>query len=472
MRKGLPFLILILMAVLMIAVPAALAAGYDTGVINSDGVSFREGPSTDSGRISKLKEGTTVQILSTNVNAEWHKVEVNGKTGYVNRMYVTLKNASDGDTLLGYVVNVKSNVNVRSSASSDSELLGRADLGSSYTLKSSTPKDGWYAVDYHGHTGYIKKDYLQIAKKATSKQLSSISIKGGELSPEFSPDVYGYVVTADRADITISVTSPSKVSVGDSGKNTLKISLPKTGTKTVRISVGGKTKYSLYIVRNVITVGTYNIKRGNGNLTSMGKMIQEQNPDIMGIQEVYRTAGKINNLLSLRTKHMQYVDFARTISYNGGGEYGIGVLSAYKIVSSESVSLSSGNSEPRILQKVVVSVGKRKVSVYNTHFSWDSASLRAKQFAEVKKIMKRDSNKYKILFGDFNAKAAEFSQLGSTFQIINTKDTHFFDYDGSEIGKNEIDNIIVSTNIQVLNARMINNEYSDHKAIFAYLKFE
>ncbi|MBQ6425517.1 MAG: SH3 domain-containing protein [Clostridia bacterium] len=472
MRKRLPFLILILMAVLMIAVPAALAAGYDTGVINSDGVSFREGPSTDSGRISKLKEGTTVQILSTNVNAEWHKVEVNGKTGYVNRMYVTLKNASDGDTLLGYVVNVKSNVNVRSSASSDSELLGRADLGSSYTLKSSTPKDGWYAVDYHGHTGYIKKDYLQIAKKATSKQLSSISIKGGELSPEFSPDVYGYVVTADRADITISVTSPSKVSVGDSGKNTLKISLPKTGTKTVRISVGGKTKYSLYIVRNVITVGTYNIKRGNGNLTSMGKMIQEQNPDIMGIQEVYRTAGKINNLLSLRTKHMQYVDFARTISYNGGGEYGIGVLSAYKIVSSESVSLSSGNSEPRILQKVVVSVGKRKVSVYNTHFSWDSASLRAKQFAEVKKIMKRDSNKYKILFGDFNAKAAEFSQLGSTFQIINTKDTHFFDYDGSEIGKNEIDNIIVSTNIQVLNARMINNEYSDHKAIFAYLKFE
>lgn len=472
MRKRLPFLTLIILTVLMIVIPAAHAAGYDTGVINSDGVSFREGPSTDSGRISKLSEGTTVQIVSTNVNAEWHKVEVNGKTGYVNRMYVTLKNTSDSDTLLGYIVNVKSNVNVRSAASADSELLGRADLGASYTLKSSTPKDGWYAVDYHGHTGYIKKDYLQIAKKATSKQLSSISIKGGELSPEFSPDVYGYVVTADKSDITISVTSPSKVSVGDSGKNTLKISLPKTGTKTVRISVGGKTKYSLYIIRNVITVGTYNIKRGNGNLTSMGKMIQEQNPDIMGIQEVYRTQGKINNLLSLRTKHMQYVDFARTISYNGGGEYGIGILSAYKIVSSESVKLSSGNSEQRILQKVVVSVGKRKVSVYNTHFSWDSASLRAKQFAEVKKIMKHDSNKYKILFGDFNAKAAEFSQLGSTFQIVNTKDTYFYDYDGSTIGKNEIDNIIVSSNIQVLNARMINNEYSDHKAIFAYLKFE
>ena len=87
-------------------------------------------------------------------------------------------------------------------------------------------------------------------------------------------------------------------------------------------------------------------------------------------------------------------------------------------------------------------------------------------------MQKHDSNKYKILFGDFNAKAAEFSQLGSTFQIVNTKDTYFYDYDGSTIGKNEIDNIIVSSNIQVLNARMINNEYSDHKAIFAYLKFE
>ena len=107
MKKRLPFLTLILLAVMMIAIPAAHAA-YDTGVINSDGVSFRSGPSTDSSRISKLSEGTTVQILSTNVNAEWHKVEVNGKTGYVNRMYVTLKNSSDSDTLLGYVVNVKS----------------------------------------------------------------------------------------------------------------------------------------------------------------------------------------------------------------------------------------------------------------------------------------------------------------------------------------------------------------------------
>ena len=148
MKKRLPFLALILVTVMLIAVPAAHAAAYDTGVINSDGVSFRSGPSTDSSRISKLSEGTTVQILSTNVNAEWHKVEVNGKTGYVNRMFVTLKNASDGDTLLGYVVNVKSNVNVRSSASSDSELLGRADLGSSYTLKSKTAKDGWYAIDF------------------------------------------------------------------------------------------------------------------------------------------------------------------------------------------------------------------------------------------------------------------------------------------------------------------------------------
>ena len=99
-----------------------------------------------------------MQIVSTNVNADWQKVEVNGKTGYVNRMYVTLKNTSDSDTLLGYIVNVKSNVNVRSAASADSELLGRADLGASDTLKSSTPTDGWSAVDCHGHTGYIKMD--------------------------------------------------------------------------------------------------------------------------------------------------------------------------------------------------------------------------------------------------------------------------------------------------------------------------
>ena len=471
-KKKLILILMLGLIITLLPVAAGLASAYDTGIINADGVSFRQEPSSEGSRIKKLNKGTEVAILSTNVNAEWHKVKVGGDTGYVNRMYVTLQASSGDNTYLGTVVNVKNNVNVRASASSDGELLGHASLGKSFTLKSKSPKDGWYEIEYEGRTGYIAKDYLQVAKKAGSKQLSSISVKGGTLLPEFSPDTYGYVVVANKSDITISVTSPSKVSIADSGKSTYTVSLPKTGTKTVRIAVGGKTRYSLYLVRNVITVGTYNIKRGNGNLTSMGKMMQDQNPDIMGIQEVYCTTGssnKINNLLSLRTKKMQHTDFAKTISYSGGGQYGLGIMSAYKILSSESVKLSSGNSEQRILQKTELNVDGHKVSVYNTHLSWDSSTLRSKQFAEIKKIMKKDSNRYKILFGDFNAKAREFSQLGSTFQVLNTEDTYFYDYDGTTISKNEIDNIIVTGNIKVLNVRMINNDYSDHKAIFAYI---
>ncbi|MPN57598.1 hypothetical protein SDC9_205292 [bioreactor metagenome] len=112
--------------------------------------------------------------------------------------------------------------------------------------------------------------------------------------------------------------------------------------------------------------------------------------------------------------------------------------------------------------------GKR-VSVYNTHFSYESSSIRKKQFAEVLKIMNADTNDYKILTGDFNAKESEFSGFARSFKIVNTSATKFYNYANKLIGMSQIDNIIVSKNITVLNARAIPTEYSDHYPLFAFL---
>ena len=44
----------------------------------------------------------------------------------------------------------------------------------------------------------------------------------------------------------------------------------------------------MYLVRDVLTVGTWNIKRGNNNILVMqGWLIAAQRPDILGVQEVY-----------------------------------------------------------------------------------------------------------------------------------------------------------------------------------------
>ena len=134
----------------------------------------------------------------------------------------------------------------------------------------------------------------------------------------------------------------------------------------------------------------------------------------------------------------------------------------------EIIKLESGSYEQRILQRVEITVDGKKVSLYNTHLSFNSAALRKKQFAAVLRAMNADENAYKILFGDFNAKASEFSQLKG-YTVINTADTKYLNYAGGTIAKNEIDNIVVSNNITVLNSRMIENTFSDHKPLIAYL---
>ena len=134
----------------------------------------------------------------------------------------------------------------------------------------------------------------------------------------------------------------------------------------------------------------------------------------------------------------------------------------------EIIKLESGSYEQRVLQRVEITVDGKRVSLYNTHLSFNSAALRKKQFAAVLRAMNADDNAYKILFGDFNAKASEFSQFKG-YTVINTTDAKFFNYAGNPIAKNEIDNIVVSENITVLNSRMIENEYSDHKPLIAYL---
>jgi len=52
---------------------------------------------------------------------------------------------------------------------------------------------------------------------------------------------------------------------------------------------------------------------------------------------------------------------------------------------------------------------------------------------------------------------------------VNTGATKFYNYSNKRIDMSQIDNIIVSKNITVLNARAIPTEYSDHYPLFAFL---
>ena len=478
-RRVLAFLFALLLALPLAVTFAEEKIELTIGVIKGSGVAMRSDASTGGKLITRLDEGEVVSIRSGLVNSEWYKVTSGKRTGYVNRVYINIEQSLDEYNLsyTGTVSNVRKDVNVRAEPKSGSKVLGKAKLGEALPVTKAYVSAKFHEVTFEGKKGYISVDYLTLGAKVSDKQLSSLTVEGGTLYPSFSPNVYGYTLVADRDSVTVKTAANKgvKIDVGGTGSAEAKYTINSGNSKTIRIALDGTKKYSIYLVRDVLTVGTWNIKRGNDHMIEQGWLIDAEKPDLLGVQEVYvKTKERTNNLLSIRTREMQEWTFSKTISYQSGGEYGIGQISRWKPEKVETFELDTGSAkEPRILQKVVYDIDGKKVSFYNTHFSYESASIRRKQFDKVYKTMQADTNKYKILTGDFNAKEDEFYEFKKgSYKVVNTSSTKFYDYSHKRIGVNQIDNIIVSDSITVLNARAIPNSYSDHYPLFAFLKLK
>ena len=474
------FCMLLLSALLLCAVLPAAASLADASVTLSIGeivgnnVAFRSTASTSGKLIARLSEGTAVRLLDGNVNAEWYKAEYGNKTGYVNRMFINIDRSLPSYQLEynGQVINCNEFINVRDAASVTGKVLGTLVKDATFSVTTAYVEPSWHEIDYNGKKGYVSSKYVALHAKVDNTCLTGLTIEGGTLSPAFSPNEYGYIITASEELVTVKATANDgvKISVDSTGVSSAKYTIRSGNSKTIRISVGGKVRYSLYLVHDVLTVGTWNIKRGNENLLMQGWMIAAQKPDIIGIQEVYVNKGEsANNLLSLRTYNAQNTAFASTLDLSAGGQYGIGQISRFTPVSNEKVMLDSDGKEQRYVQRVVYNIDGKVVSVYNTHLTWESATIRKKQFTAILKLMDADTNEYKILTGDFNAKEAEFAMFKTNYKIVNTSSTKFYDYSYKRISFNQIDNILVSKNITVLNARAIPTTYSDHYPLFAFL---
>lgn len=480
MKKWIRIVLLIVVAFgIFMPVPGNAARVFTEAVVNSEDVALRSEPRNGAPIYLRLSKDTRLELLGTNYNCEWHKVKYKNRVGYINRMYVDLEGVTDDDSFIGTIVNCAESVNVRSVPDKKGPMLGKANLGEQFSVISGVLQNGYYSIDYYGTPGYVSADYVVLDELAESDQLSSIDISGGVMRPAFSPDQYGYIVRADQDVVTVNATAENgiKVSVDRTKKSINTYQMPEHGIKTVRIRVNGKVKYSIYIVRNVITLCSYNIKRGNKRIVEMGQLIANESPDLMGLQECYKipqteNTEAVNNLLALRTAHMKEWSFSTTVNYPSGGEYGIGMLSAYEMHDIETINLTSPQSEQRVAMRASVQIDGKNVSVYNTHLSYESKEIRRVQLTEIAEWMNSDRNDYRIVFGDFNiTDISEFSPL-KRMRCVDNEKTRFFDYDAAEFQSNKIDNILVTENIKVLNVRKDNIMISDHRPLFAYIVLE
>ncbi|MGL5870691.1 SH3 domain-containing protein, partial [Clostridium chrysemydis] len=139
-------------------------------VINvTSSLRIRSSASTSSSVVGQLSPNQKFDILGK--SGSFYKIKADGTTGYVHKDYVKVlgEDKPDGggggdesstDAKRGKVVNVTSNLRIRSSASTSSSVVG-------YLLEDETfdilGKSGaWYKIKKNGTTGYIHSDYVKV----------------------------------------------------------------------------------------------------------------------------------------------------------------------------------------------------------------------------------------------------------------------------------------------------------------------
>ena len=186
----------------------------------------------------------------------------------------TTKTEAPSFTTVNETVYATDSVNVRSSYSTSSSIIGSLEKGESLTRigKSSS----WSKVKYNGQTAYISSSYLTTEKpeESNNKNLKSLTISGDyELTPKFDKDVTEYTlnVGSDINSIDIKANaedSSAKVEITGNdkllaGENTIKIKVTaEDGTvRTYKINVtkGETTSVSSGVELSELYINGYNL---------------------------------------------------------------------------------------------------------------------------------------------------------------------------------------------------------------------
>ncbi len=155
---------------MMLCATAALAASYPfTGVVNDDTNMRSTASSYTANIIRRIPEGDIVTV--TGATGNFYRIEYDGKTGYVFKQYVEEAKGTTGNgaglTATGYPYQTiaTSSVNLRKTASTSAKKLDTIPRGAKITVHSLS--GAWANVSYDGQTGWVMKEYIQVATIVT-----------------------------------------------------------------------------------------------------------------------------------------------------------------------------------------------------------------------------------------------------------------------------------------------------------------
>jgi glycerophosphoryl diester phosphodiesterase len=162
-----------------------------------------------------------------------------------------------------------------------------------------------------------------------------------------------------------------------------------------------------------LTVMTYNLRFGErASMDRLAEEIKAADPDFVSLQEVdvnsMRAAAGDNKTLNyineLARETGMYGYFGKALKFDGGGYYGVGVLSKHPARSVERYELPNPKAvEPRVMLAGVFEIdGHMPVVFASTHLDYSSKETSEKQARYALDILKGYGLPF-ILGGDFNA---------------------------------------------------------------------
>ena len=200
-----------------------------TGIVNvSSSLNVREGASTSSKVIGSLSGNTNVTIVGE--EGAFYKIEYKGSHGYVAKEYVkdvTENNNSNQGTQTPEkpstpestektgIVNVSSSLNVRSSASTSSKVIGSLSGNTKVTIVGE--EGAFYKIEYKGSHGYVAKEYIKdVTESSNSNQGTQTPEKPS--TPE-NTEKTGIVNVSSSLNVREGASTSSKV-IGSLSGNT------------------------------------------------------------------------------------------------------------------------------------------------------------------------------------------------------------------------------------------------------------
>jgi len=154
------FIVAVTMALILGFCLCASAAELKTGIgtVETDGLRLRAKPNTDAEIMAHAMHGDHVVIIRR--VDDWYLVDYNLEIGYMSSDYISFDDPKNID--LGYGEVNTSTVNMRTSPSSDGNLITQLTLGEkAYIIGFNSD---WYKVQYDGMTGYIRSDLLDLTQ--------------------------------------------------------------------------------------------------------------------------------------------------------------------------------------------------------------------------------------------------------------------------------------------------------------------